>query len=52
MDLYFHLYLIKVSAIEIAEPLAKELLELEENGITTFDAFLNEEVLVVTPIIV
>ena len=51
MDLNFHLYLIKVSAIEMAEPLAKELLELEENEITTFDAFFNEEVLVVTPII-
>ena len=35
----------------MAEPLAKELLELEEKGITAFDAFLNEEVLVVTPII-
>ena len=38
----------KVSAIEMAEPLAKDLLE---NGIITFDAYLNEEVLVVTPMI-
>ena len=46
-----YLIIIKVSAIEMAEPLAKELLELEENGMATFDAFINEEVLVVTPII-
>ena len=35
----------------MAEPLVKDLLELEENGIVTYDAYLNEEVLVVTPII-
>ena len=38
----------KVSAIEMAEPL---LLELEENGLVTYDAYLNEKVLVVMPII-
>lgn len=35
----------------MAEPLAKDLLELEENGIVTYDAYLNEDVLVVTPIL-
>ena len=35
----------------MAEPLAKDLLELEENGIVTYDACLNEDVLVVTPIL-
>ena len=44
------LYL-KASAIEMVEPLAKDLLKLEENGIVTYDAYLKEEVLVVTPII-
>ena len=35
----------------MVEPLAKDLLELEENGIVTYDAYLKEDVLVVTPIL-
>ena len=35
----------------MTESLVKDLLELEENGIVIYDAYLNEEVLVVAPII-
>ena len=35
----------------MAEPLAKDFMELEENGIVTYDAYLKEDVLVVTPIL-
>lgn len=35
----------------MAENLAKELLELEDEGMVTFYVYLNEEALVVTPII-
>ena len=35
----------------MAEPITKDLIKLEEEGIVTYDAFLREEVVVVAPII-
>ncbi len=40
-----------VSAIDMAEPLVTELLELEQNGIEAYDAMLKLNVLVVAPVI-
>ena len=41
----------KVTPLEMAEPITKDLIKLEEEGIVTYDAFLREEVVVVAPII-
>ncbi len=40
-----------VSAIDMAEPLVTEQLELEQNGIEAYDAMLKLNVLVVAPVI-
>ena len=40
-----------VTPLEMAEQLSKEFLELEEQGLVTYDAYLGENVLVVAPII-
>jgi len=39
------------SAIDMCDALAPELLQLETEGVVTFDSFLNVEVLVVSPLL-
>ena len=39
-----------VSALDMTGPLVQQLYDLESNGIEVFDAFLNQSVLVVSPL--
>lgn len=51
----FNIHLItcsnKCSVLDMSEPVVDELLKLESNGIFAYDALLDEEVLVVAPVI-
>jgi len=41
----------ETSALEMAEPTVKDLLRLEADGIITYDAHLQQDVLVVAPVL-
>ena len=41
----------KVTPLEMAEPISKELIKLEEERIVNYDAYLGEEIIVVAPFI-
>ena len=40
-----------LSALELSEPISEELKLLEQDGITAFDAYSQQEVLVIAPLI-
>ena len=46
-----YLHSIQVNCIELAMPIVEELKKLEESGVVVYDAFLQREVLAISPIL-